>query len=544
MQQPSPPKWINRLYWAALLTALAASLTAAVIGPRSGYDHHRGPVADITVNLNGQPVREHCTSCHLEGGRAIQVQEGDAPSPHPDIAPHSPELLGCTACHLGEGMALDTTISHGLPGLGARQILKGRDLQASCYTCHELAPLKGAARAWRGFQRFNRSACDTCHTVDGIGVSGRYGPDLSHIGSTLGLSRIQEAIREPRKEPAGSTMPRFPLSRGQVKDISFFLKSRVRAPFYATPMEILTGRVSAPAQEQPPADLTTGPPEDLLRQSKCLACHQYKEEDGRIGPDLTFIGQMRSQQYIRDFLTNPSRRIPGATMPRVPLPPAREQSLVNLLSDTQAGLEKRAPKHLYMRLCQRCHAAAGDGMGLIQPNLANFPRAFAGNSEFFRSIADSRIVASVEQGVPGTSMPPYARVISKEETDALLDLIFSAFVGTSRQDKIEQAEVPPLPALEMDAPQGTRLFNRRCARCHGLSGTGRGPDHLSHLPRPRNLTNALYFADLDDKRIARTILDGIAGTAMPAFRDALDARELWALVVSVRNLSRPHNDDH
>ena len=32
-------------------------------------------------------------------------------------------------------------------------------------------------------------------------------------------------------------------------------------------------------------------------------------------------------------------------------------------------------KQNYMILCQRCHAARGDGLGTIHPNLAYFPRA-------------------------------------------------------------------------------------------------------------------------------------------------------------------------
>jgi len=53
------------------------------------------------------------------------------------------------------------------------------------------------------------------------------------------------------------------------------------------------------------------------------------------------------------------------------------------------------PKHLYMTLCQRCHAAKGDGLGVIQPNLANFPRVFWKNGEFFRRVPDERMIKSI-----------------------------------------------------------------------------------------------------------------------------------------------------
>jgi mono/diheme cytochrome c family protein len=186
-----------------------------------------------------------------------------------------------------------------------------------------------------------------------------------------------------------------------------------------------------------------------------------------------------------------------------------------------------------MALCQRCHAAAGDGFGPIQPNLAAFPRAFAGNARFFRRVADERLAGSLEKGIPGTSMPPYGRLLERESRDLLLDLLFDAFIGVPRQDK---AELLPLPARPAARAEDT-LFGKLCQNCHGVAGTGTGTEHLKYLPRPRNLTNHPYFAPLGDERIARSIADGIPGTAMPAFRNRLNGEELWAMVQKVRTFS-------
>lgn len=113
-------------------------------------------------------------------------------------------------------MARDLVISHGVPGLGARKVLAGPDLQASCYRCHELKPLPGAEKAWEGFQIFSANACDTCHNVEGL-AGGRYGPDLSEVGSFLGLEKIQKAIEDPKAEPENSIMPKFsPGERGEL----------------------------------------------------------------------------------------------------------------------------------------------------------------------------------------------------------------------------------------------------------------------------------------------------------------------------------------
>lgn len=544
----NPSHWINRLLTAAALLACVAAVTVLYVGWQRDNDHRHELIADITVNLGGRPQREHCTTCHAGGGRADATGE-HAHHGHPDITPHSLERLGCTGCHLGEGMALDAQISHGLPGLGARTVLKGKDLQASCYRCHELAPLSGAEPAWRGYRLFLEKACDTCHHVAGLGEGGRFGPDLSTVGSHLGLAQLEEAIRDPKKEPANSIMPRFPLSGGQVTQLGYFLKSRVKDPFYATPMQVQYGLVTFPK-------LPAAADESILQRNKCLACHQFGEDDGRIAPDLSYIGAQRSGDFLGAFLTNPARLIPGSAMPTVPLKEEERSRLLQMLSteaigpvlihvdeeESGHGDHRDAPnpiaKHLYMALCQRCHAAGGNGFGPIQPNLAGFPRAFAGNAEFFRRTADERLARSIENGIPGTSMPPYGRLVEQENRERLLDLLFTAFIGAARHDK---AQLPPLPtrvSVNLPAAKADILFDKLCQRCHGVAGTGTGPEHLKHLPRPRNLSNRPYFAALDDERITRAIADGIPGTAMPAFRQELRSEQLWAMVEKVRTFSK------
>jgi mono/diheme cytochrome c family protein len=438
-------------------------------------------------------------------------------------------------------MAFDPELSHGLPGYGARKVLKGKDLQASCYKCHELKPLKGAEEAWKGYELFVSKPCGTCHRLATLKGGGYYGPDLSEIGSYLGLEKLYEAIRDPKSEPVNSIMPRFPLSRSQATQITYFLKSQVKDPFYVTPMILETGRMS-PAIPQPASGKAPGVAGmDLLKAAKCTGCHKFKEADGQISPDLTFIGNMRSREYLDGFVSSPASLIPGATMPIIPMDHETKDPLIRFLLVDGANKPEHSDhgdsKSLYMALCQRCHAAAGDGFGSIQPNLANFPRAFANNASFFRRISDKRIVKSLSEGIPGTSMPPYGQVLSDSETNDLVGLIFSSFVGISRMEKEPLQPLPPRPSETPSLDRGEDLFGKHCVRCHGKVGTGTGPEYLKYLPKPRNLRNAPFFAGIEDDRIARSLHDGVPGTAMPSFRDKLQPRDLWALVKKVRQFS-------
>lgn len=448
------PQWITWFFMISAALALMSTLLVAGISTQNTFDHESRPIADITINLNGRVVREHCITCHPQGALPDPNDLSRTTRPHPDISPHLSEKIGCTGCHLGEGMALDQQISHGLPGLGARQVLSGKDTQASCYTCHELMPLAGAEKVWQGYQLFMATGCSTCHHVAGLGRGGYFGPDLSTVGSMLGLDQIQEAIREPRQEPANSIMPRFPLSKNQSRKIAWFLKSRVTDPFFTTPMKIQAGGLRLPDVELAPAGQALPEGELLLYRKQCLACHQYRDQDGRIAPDLTYIGQIRNKDYVARFLANPSYLIPDAHMPRIAMDPQDEQRLLEYLASQAVGpvplgmgmkMIDAPDKNLYMQLCQRCHAAGGDGRGPIQENLANFPRVFTGNADYFRTRSPRQLVDSVGKGIPGTSMPAYGQLIDQQQIELVLDLIFKAFIGSRRSEWIEPAPLSPTP---------------------------------------------------------------------------------------------------
>lgn len=538
------PSWINTLLFVATFLTLSLVLVAAYKGWREdralhpGGEKHSGIIADITVNLSGTPHQEHCLTCHPQGRRPSFSNQTKVSNDHPNIAPHSIYELGCTGCHLGEGMARDLVISHGVPGMGARKVLAGESLQASCYQCHELKPIPGAEKAWEGFQLFSMNACDTCHNVDGL-AGGRYGPDLSGVGSFLGLQQIQTAIEDPKADPENSIMPKFSLSPGQIKALSYFLKSRAKESFYETPMvKMMRIREQTRAREKTVAKIPA-PGEDILRGKECLACHKFGKEDGQIAPDLTYMPYMRAEDYIKNFLYESAKEIPGAIMPRISMTQQEEERVVQSLQEKEKGnhLHGMSPKHLYMMLCQRCHAAQGDGFGIIQPNLASFPRAFRKNAEFFRRIPDERIVTSVERGIPGTSMPPYGELLGRESANSLIDLIFHEFIRTRRDDKRSDLTVLPKSAVILSPEKTEKVYAKHCSACHGVAGTGKGPEYLKYLPRPRDLTNRPYFGSLTDDRIAIAIFYGIPGTGMGPFGEKISVETVWSLVTKIRGLS-------
>ena len=94
-----------------------------------------------------------------------------------------------------------------------------------------------------------------------------------------------------------------------------------------------------------------------------------------------------------------------------------------------------------------------------------------------------------------------------------------------------QPSLTPAPTgAAIDA--GRRLYGQLCARCHGISGFGDGPDAIGLQPPPLNLN--VHVPYHGDQQLFRFIADGVAGTAMPVWRSSLREDQIWALVYYLR----------
>lgn len=77
-----------------------------------------------------------------------------------------------------------------------------------------------------------------------------------------------------------------------------------------------------------------------------------------------------------------------------------------------------------------------------------------------------------------------------------------------------------------------RFYEARCAVCHGVDGTGRGPGGIRL--GPASFADPKAFGTASDEDLARAIREG--GGAMPAFGFILDEGESRRLV---REVLRP-----
>lgn len=97
---------------------------------------------------------------------------------------------------------------------------------------------------------------------------------------------------------------------------------------------------------------------------------------------------------------------------------------------------------------------------------------------------------------------------------------------------------------QLHLKHGQAVYLQRCVQCHGSAGAGDGPVAVSLYPRPRDYTKGVfkftstaYGTKPRREDLVQTLVRGVAGTSMPAFR-LLPRRDIEAVVDYVLVLSR------
>ena len=97
-------------------------------------------------------------------------------------------------------------------------------------------------------------------------------------------------------------------------------------------------------------------------------------------------------------------------------------------------------------------------------------------------------------------------------------------------------ERTPLTVTETTRAAGKRLFDTRCARCHGPAGLGDGPDANAKYRHDMDLTNPADAAENPDGVVFYKIWNGHGSPKMPAFSDSLNKAQAWTIVAYVQTL--------
>lgn len=153
-----------------------------------------------------------------------------------------------------------------------------RGVAQNLYTAPE--DIEAGARSYR-------SRCVICHGPEGAGDRG---PNLARGIFRHGTSDRQIFLNILAGIP-GTGMPSVRLSDKEVWQVVAYIRSLSRRP----------------ASSDPAGNADAG--RGHYRRAGCQECHWIAGEGGRLGPDLTNIGWIRSAEHLRRSIIDPDRNI-------------------------------------------------------------------------------------------------------------------------------------------------------------------------------------------------------------------------------------------
>ncbi|MCX6629087.1 MAG: c-type cytochrome [Candidatus Solibacter sp.] len=269
----------------------------------------------------------------------------------------------------------------------------------------------------------------------------------------------------------------------------------------------------------------------LFYAMNCYGCHKIDGmSEGTLGPDLTESGKHFKIDYLWESIVEPRANLVSSFMPKFNLAEADVKALVVFLKSRRgvnfaetsldrykahienvavvippgtAG-EKAGEQLITDRACTACHKL-GNRDGGVAPDLSyeGLIRDDAWLMDHFKN---------PRSRVPDSIMPTFR--FPAEDFERL-----TAYLRTLK--------TPP-PAL---SPAET--YKSLCERCHGEKGDGEGKVAWYLDPSPRDLTKAAFMNSKPRERFVAAIQDGVAGTSMPSWKNALKPEQVNGLLTYV-----------
>jgi cytochrome c oxidase cbb3-type subunit 2 len=217
-------------------------------------------------------------------------------------------------------------------------------------------------------------------------------------------------------------------------------------------------------------------------------------------------------------------------------------------------------KQFYTQSCVGCHGEKGDGNGPGSAFLNPKPRDFTKGIFKFSSTplgylpTDQDLMRTISMGLHGTSMPNF-RLQSENTKTSVIEYIKTFSDAWKNPAKIkEPVQGAPFPAEDFKnhekfiarAQKGRALYLENCFVCHGVKGYGDGEgglelaDDWGNPLKPANLTKPYIKSGYSVKDIYRTVMNGLNGTPMVAYKDTISDDGLWdvsAYVLYLRGLN-------
>ena len=458
-------------------------------------------------NRFDQPVArvDRCQTCHLAINRPGFEKEPNPFKTHPrrevllaDNA-HPPEKFGCTSCHEGQGVAVNSVQqAHGEINLWELPLLRGAKAQSSCTSCHldvqkfaEDAPL-----LVEGQRLFEQVGCTGCHLVKGYENIPKIAPSLLKISAKVDPNWMVRWIENPHKFRPRTRMPNFDLKQEDAIAIASYVWSQSKeegdkwTKEHPAPAGFTEGDANAAAKGK-----------KLVETIGCKGCHGFAEGEfstplGKtkdLVPNLKDIAAKVGPQWVFHWLKNPRGFSPDTRMPSLRLSDDEASAITTYLmtlgtkGDALPGIEekladlkniKRGEGLVRKWGCFGCHEIKGmEKESRIGAELTTFgskpkEELFFGNRTDIKETWDDwtynklktpRIYATerIEQLMPQFDL-------ADEDIKALRVLL-----GGFRERRVGQQYLADQGLRVQQVVEGRRLMHQsNCVGCHEIEKRG------------------------------------------------------------------------
>lgn len=289
----------------------------------------------------------------------------------------------------------------------------------------------------------------------------------------------------------------------------------------------------------------------LFLEKACWGCHTIAGiSSSSQAPELTDAGGKFSYDYLVESMVNPKANDENSKMPQFEW--VHDAETVSAIATYLKGQQKT-----------RLRSADSAPIGYIKPEseLARItePTVAAGRSLF----AGVPYEGSVAKGgcinchafhnadgdpAGGTIGPELTWTIRNRGQDYVKEHIVNA--RSHAPDSImptfkdyNDAELDSLVSYlatfdyKLEAKsEGQQLYNTYCVSCHGEDLNGQGRVSALLDPYPRDFSKYQFVVSYED-RFKESILNGVAGTAMPGWKNVLSEKEIDRLIQFIEDRS-------
>ncbi len=233
------------------------------------------------------------------------------------------------------------------------------------------------------------------------------------------------------------------------------------------------------------------------------------------------------------------------------------------------GYEKavKAGSELYYKNCVFCHGDLLDGAGpfaqAFNPRPINFQDVGT-----IAQLQEAFLFWRITTGGPGlpregtpwaSAMPVWHEMLKENDVWNIITFLYD-YTGhvprtwelEKKDDKQKQQEQKlKSKSAKLDEKAIDAIYTKRCSQCHGQEGDGVGPATEFMYPKPRDFTLGTFkyktthaddeFPTDDDLR--KTIMQGLPGTAMPAWKSILKPAEVDGLILKIKKFGEWDEED-